>query len=136
MLLRQRAKEKGVTESILLRNGHVTEGAASNIFVVIDGEMCTPPKSEFILPGITRDLIVELAQLHDVPCREVQVTEKELRSADEVWMTSSTKEVLPITRLDGQLVANGKPGEVIQHMHKLYQDYKQAFREGRVEQDT
>ena len=132
-LLRQQAIDQGAVEAILVRDGVVTEGAASNIFVVKAGTLVTPPKGSFILPGITRDLVVEIARAHGLACNELPVKVEALRSADEVWLTSSTKEILPITRMDGRPVGSGKPGPMHARLFALYKEYKQAFIEGRVE---
>ncbi|TAM44877.1 MAG: D-amino acid aminotransferase [Gammaproteobacteria bacterium] len=131
-LLRQQAIDAGTAEAILLRDGFMTEGAASNIFVIKNGRAVTPPKGPLILPGVTRDLVLELALAHGVPCAEVAVSETELRNADEVWLTSSTKEVLAITRLDGKPVGAGRPGPLHARMLAFYKDYKRAFCEGQV----
>ena len=87
-LLRQEAIEAGAAEAILIRDGFVTEGAASNIFVVRRGRIITPPKNPFILPGVTRDLVLEVARAAGLPCAEAPVSESELRTADEIWLTS------------------------------------------------
>ncbi len=133
VVLRQQAIEQGKAEAILIHDQHVTEGAASNIFVVKDGVIYTPPKGDQILPGITRDLVVELANRNGIDCRETGITEQQLRNADEVWMTSSTKEILSIVEIDGHIVGDGKRGPVHKRLYSLYQAYKDAFREGRVE---
>jgi D-alanine transaminase len=112
----------------LIRDGLATEGAASNLFVVTDGTLTTPPTGPFLLPGITRDLILELAAANDIPHREKAIQRSELQNADEIWLTSSTKEILPVTQLDGKAVANGQPGPLYQRMLALYQDYKQQLR--------
>lgn len=129
-LLRQQAIDAGATEAILLRNGYAVEGAASNLFIVKRGLLITPPKSAQLLPGITRDVILELAANHAMPYREADITESELRDADEVWMTSSTKEILPVTLLDGKPVGDGKPGAVYRRMSALYGEYKERVRSG------
>jgi D-alanine transaminase len=129
ILLRQQAIDQGAAEAILVRDGLVNEGAASNLFIVRDGVAVTPPKGPYLLPGITRDLILELAAAHGVPHREALIREAELRGADEVWLTSSTREILPVTRLDQRPVGGGKPGPVWRRMMDLYQDYKQRVRE-------
>jgi D-alanine transaminase len=103
------------------------------VFVVRQGRLVTPPKGPYILPGITRDLALELARAHDIPCAEEPVSETELRHAEEIWMTSSTKEILAVTRLDGRPVGNGRPGPLHARLLALYRDYKRAFVEGRVE---
>jgi D-alanine transaminase len=132
-LLRQEAIDQGAVEAILLRDGVITEGAASNIFVIKNGRLVTPPKGPFILPGITRDLVVEIARAKGIPCDELPVKIETLTSADEVWLTSSTKEILPITRIDGRPVGNGKPGPMHAKMFALYKEYKQAFIQGQVD---
>ena len=132
ILARQQAVEAGATEAILMRSGRATEGAASNLFVVGDGVIVTPPKDQSLLPGITRDLVVELAEAHNLPLMETTVTEADLHAAEEIWLTSSTKEILPVTRLDDRPVGDGRPGPVWARMMRLYQDYKQQLREGRV----
>jgi len=129
-LLRQSAVDAGAAEAVLLRDGQLTEGSASNIFVVRQGVIVTPPKSNFILPGITYDVVIELAQAQRLPLEIRQVSEAEVRAADELWLTSSTKEVLSISTLDGKLVGHGasagKPGPVAARMYQLYQDYKRT----------
>ncbi len=132
-MLRQEAIDDGAAEAILVRDGLMMEGAASNIFVVHKGRVVTPPKGPFILPGITRDLVLELARAHGVPCAEEPVPESALHHADEIWLTSSMREIMPITRLDNRPVADGKPGPVHTKMLALYKDYKREFAAGRVE---
>jgi D-alanine transaminase len=129
ILLRQQAVEQGAAEAILLRNGEVTEGAASNVFIVKDGIIITPPKTDCLLPGITRDLVVEQAHEHGLTVNEANIKQTELETADEIWLTSSTKEILPVTKLNGQPVGTGKPGTIWQQMYAHYQAYKQTLRQ-------
>jgi D-alanine transaminase len=124
VLLRQLAVDVGCAEAILLRDGFLTEGAASNIFVACNGVLLTPPKDHLMLPGITYDVLLELAQAHGVEHQVRKVTEAELRGAEEILLTSSTKEVLAVTQLDGKTVGTGVPGPVFRRMYGLYQDYK------------
>lgn len=128
ILLRQQAVDQDATEAILIRDGNMTEGAASNVFIVNNGVIKTPPKDKNLLPGITRDLVVEIAQTHNMPIEETAISEKEFLSADEIWLTSSTKEILPVTRINNQQVGNGKPGAIWQDMYQKYQDYKETLR--------
>lgn len=128
ILLRQQAVDKGAVEAILIRDGNMTEGAASNAFIVIDGVIKTPPKDQKLLPGITRDLVVELAKTNNILIEETVISEKEFLSADEIWLTSSTKEILPVTQINEKKVGNGKPGPVWQDMFQKYQDYKETLR--------
>jgi D-alanine transaminase len=124
VLLRQEAVEAGCVEAVLLRDGFMTEGAASNIFVVRDGVMLAPPKNHLMLPGITYDVVLELAQANGIRHEVREIPEAELRSAQEIWLTSSTREVLAITRLDDAPVGKGTPGPMFAQIYALYQDYK------------
>lgn len=125
-LLRQRAIDEGCTETVLLRDGFLTEGAASSIFVIQNGILLAPPKSHLMLPGITYDVILELADRQGLPYQVRDVLETEVRTADELWLASSTKEVLPIVTLDGRPVGSGRPGAVFVQMLGWYQDYKRT----------
>jgi len=128
ILLRQEALDHDAGETILLRNGLVTEGSASNVFAVIDGVVVTPPKSNNILPGITRDLVLELAFTNKIPVEERGLPEDELRRAEEIWVASSTREIIPVTVLDDNAVGTGQPGRLWQEMHTLFQAYKAKLR--------
>jgi D-alanine transaminase len=124
VLLRQQAVDAGCAETVLLRGGWLTEGTASNIFVVQNGMLLAPPKSNLMLPGITYELVLELAATHGVPHQVRPISEAEVRSADELWMTSSPKEVLAITTLDGQPVGDATVGPMAKQMDAYYQQYK------------
>ena len=127
VLLRQQAVDAGCVETLLLRDGFLTEGAASNIFVVNNGILLAPPKSHLMLPGITYDVVLELARENKVRHEVREIAEAELRSASEIWLTSSTKEVLAVTQLDARSVGEGKPGPLFARMYALYQQYKQRI---------
>ncbi|WP_455207141.1 D-amino acid aminotransferase [Kaarinaea lacus] len=127
VLLRQQAIDAGASETILIRNGAATEGAASNLFIVENSVLVTPPKGPFLLPGITRDLILELASENHILWEESAISEQRLRNADEIWLTSSTKEILPVTYLDNQMVGDGTPGPIWHKMVDLFQAFKQSF---------
>ena len=125
VLLRQMAVDAGCAETILIRNNEfMTEGAASNIFVVKNGKLLAPPKDNLMLPGITYDVVLEIADASGIPHEVRRVMQEELFTADELLLTSSTKEVLAITQLDGQPVGSGKPGAMFARLHALYQDFK------------
>ncbi len=130
VLLRQQAADRNAAEALLIRNGLVIEGSASNVFVIRDGAILTPPRGEQMLPGITRDLVLELAEQHALPCHETDISEDTLRQADEVWVTSSTREIVPVTSLDGKAVGDGLPGPVWKSMIELYRRYKDVVRNG------
>jgi D-alanine transaminase len=125
-LLRQVAADAGAVEVVMFRDAFLTEGSSSNVFVVKNGTVLAPPKTNLVLPGITYDVVLELAQANGVPLEVRQVSEAEVCSADEIWVTSSTKEVLAVTTLDGKPVGSGKPGAVFKRMHQLYQDFKRT----------
>lgn len=124
VLVRQQALDRGATDALLVRDGLLTEASAANVFVIRDGVVCTPIKDYRILPGITRDLVLELAAAEDIPCREEDLPACALPSAGEVWMTSSTREIVPITRVDGRRVGDGRPGPLWRRLMVLLQDYK------------
>ncbi|GAB6044381.1 hypothetical protein JCM17961_50710 [Endothiovibrio diazotrophicus] len=130
VLMRQEAAEQDAVEALLVRDGKVTEGAATNFFLVKDGVVITPPKSNHLLPGITRDLVLELVRAEGVANEEREVAEAELATADELWITSSIKEIAPITSLNGTPVGDGKPGPIYYRMIEVYQQYKALLRRG------
>ncbi|WP_024327156.1 D-amino acid aminotransferase [Thioalkalivibrio sp. AKL19] len=124
VLNRQEAMERGAVEAVLLRDGKLTEGAASNVFVVLDGRVITPPLDASVLPGVTRWRVLELARELGYPVEERGVSADELARAGEIWLTSSTREILPVTRLDDHAVGAGLPGPVWQAVHAAYQAAK------------
>lgn len=124
VLLRQEAVAAGAAEAILLRDGHVTEGAASNVFVAADGVLRTTPKGPKILAGITRDVALELAEAAGIECEESEISESMLRRADEIWVTSSTMEISPVVRLDGHPVGKGGPGPLWQKVYPRFRALK------------
>ncbi len=131
-LLRQVSADAGAAETILFRDARLTEASASNVFIVKEGVIQAPPKSNLILPGITYDVVLELARGAHMPLELREVGEAEVRAADEIWLTSSSKEVLAVVSLDGRPVGDGRPGPVFRRMHALYQDFKQTvMRAGR-----
>ncbi|HHI77562.1 MAG TPA: D-amino acid aminotransferase [Gammaproteobacteria bacterium] len=128
ILAQAEAVEKGAEDAIFLRDGLAMEGTASNLFIVLDGLLITPPNSHHTLPGITRDLVLELAREDGIPHAEAAIAEAELRRATEIWLTSSTREVAPVVRLDGEAVGAGRPGPLWQRMDALYQAAKERIR--------
>jgi D-alanine transaminase len=130
VLSRAQAEQEGADEAILIRDGAALEGTASNLFIVINGLLITPPDSDELLPGVTRDLVLELAQEAGIPFAQASIAATDLESADEIWLTSSTREVGAVTRLNGQAVGDGQPGPIWHRMHRLYQDCKARLRQG------
>jgi len=124
VLLRQMASDSGAIETLLLRNGFLSEGSASSIFTVKNKLLLVPPKSNLRLPGITYDVVLELADKYQMPYEIREISENDLRSSDEILLTSSTKEIMSITLLDGKKVGSGKPGEVFAQLNQHYQNFK------------
>lgn len=126
VMMKLAAKQQGADDAVLIdSNGFLTEGTASNAFVVKDGVLITPPKTEHILPGVTRLVILEIAKAHQLPVVEKPLSLQDLNSADEIWLTSSTKEALPVTEFNGQPIGDGKPGNIWKLHRTHYQTYKQ-----------
>ena len=128
---RQSPGEAGPAEPILLRNGFDTEASSPNACVAKNGGVPPPPRDHLILMGITYDLLVALAGEGRIALQIRPVAEAELRGADEIWLSSSTKEVLAVTTLDGKPVGSGKPGPLFRRMHALYQEHKGKLRAAR-----
>ena len=124
VLMRQLAADVGALETVMFRDGFLTEASASNVLVVIDGRIVVPPKDNLILPGITYDAAIEFAADAGIPCEVRPVPRAEALGADEMWLSSSTKEVLAITTVDGKPFGGGVPGPVFRKMHALFQQRK------------
>lgn len=124
VLARQQALNAGASDALLVRNGYLTEGTASNVFLVHDDVLLTPPQDWRVLPGITRDLVLDLAKNHAIPYREQALPMAFLADASEVWLTSSIREIVPVTKVDGKMIGDGLPGSRWRQMMNLYQSYK------------
>lgn len=124
VLMRQRAAESGCLECIMFRDGYLSEASSSNVFVVHRGVISTPPNNHLVLPGTTNDVVMELARIAKIALTRREISLDEVRAADEIWVTSATKEVLAVTQLDGKPVGKGKPGPVFKRIYALYQSYK------------
>lgn len=122
-LLMHRGIKHGYSEVILHRDNIITEGCSSNVFIVKNNQVITPPKSKQILPGITRQLVLEQLDKHNVSYSENNFTIDELLAADEVWLTSSTKEITPVIKIDNHTIGNGIAGPM---WDKVYDYYIQA----------
>ncbi len=129
MLAQAEAVEKGADDAIFIRDHLATEGTASNLFIAHEGQLATPPNSDQLLPGVTRDLVLELARDAGVPCREAAITEQDLHRAEEIWLTSSTRELAPVVRLNDEIVGDGSPGPLWQRMDQLFQAAKHRIRQ-------
>ena len=123
ILLKKLAADAGAFETIMLENGELTEGSSTTVHLVKNGVIHTPPNSHHILPGTTRDVVTELADLLSVRNVSAAISESALRGADEVWLAFSTRGVLPVTKLDGAPVGNGVPGPMFKRIHLAFTNY-------------
>ena len=124
IMFAQEAKNHGVEEVILIRDGIVTECSSSNLFLVKNNSIYTHPKGPYILPGITREIAIDCAKYCDIEVKEVTFDKDSLMDADEVWISSSTREIVPINRIDNSLINNGKVGEIWSLIYDRYQAIK------------
>jgi D-alanine transaminase len=120
ILAKQTAFEAGCYEAILVRDGYVTEGTSSNVFIIKEGKVYSTPLSKHILPGITRMAVKSASQLLNIDFIDKNFTPEELLEADEVFVTSTTSEVLPIVKVENKLIGTGNPGEVT---NRIYQQF-------------
>jgi D-alanine transaminase len=124
VLMRQLAAEAGAVETVMFRDGYLTEASASNVLVVIGGTIVAPPMDNLILPGITYDATFEFARDAGMPVAMRPVSRQEALGADEMWLTSSTKEVIAVTTVDGKPFSGGQPGPVFRRMWEVFQARK------------
>jgi D-alanine transaminase len=127
VLLRQQSVAAGAAETILLREGELTEASASAVHVVLGGEVLMPPNSRRILAGTTRGVVEEMAARAGIHCRVVPVSEAQLRAADEIWLSAATRELQPVTTLDGHQVGSGRPGPLWRRVYDELQHYKREL---------
>jgi D-alanine transaminase len=127
VLLRQLAIDAHAAETILLRDGELMEASSSAVHVVLGGVIVSPPNSRKILPGTTRSAMEEVATSAGIPYKAASVSEQQLRSADEIWISAATREVQPVTQLDGKPVGTGKPGPLWRRIYEQWQRYKQEL---------
>ncbi len=130
VMARQAARDADCQEALFVRDGFITEGSSSNVFIVRDEQLFTPPESQWILGGITRSIALEIAEREHIPFTETMLTREDLHHADEVWLTVSTRGIVPVISLDGQSVGNGRPGPLWRKMAALYERYRQTLIDG------
>jgi D-alanine transaminase len=126
VLAAQNAAENGVAEAIQFRDGFLTEGSSSNVWIVKNGKLMGPPKDNLILEGIRYGLMEELCVAGDIPLESRRIARDEVFAADEVLLTSASKEVLPVVTLDGKAIGSGNPGPVFKKLYAAYQAAKTA----------
>ncbi len=119
VLAKQRAAEGGVYEAVMVRDGIITEGSSTNVFVVVDDVLCTHPATHRILPGVTRDVVLELARAARLRVAEREVRVEELRVASELFITSTTNDVMPVVLVDGERLGSGAPGPIARRLHEM-----------------
>ena len=124
VLAAQYASENEALEAIQFRDGFLTEASASNVWIVKNGKLMAPPKDNLILEGIRYSLIEELCAAGAIPFEARRITRAEVYGADEVLLSSATKEVLPVVSIDGQAIGNGKPGPIYKQLYAAYQQVK------------
>ena len=123
-LYAQEAKNNDAEETILYRDGIVTEASSSNVFIVKSNCIYTHPKGPNILPGITREKVIECAKVNNIAVNESSFTKEQLMDADEVWISSSTREIIPITIIDGIQISDGFAGPIWSEVYDQYQSLK------------
>ena len=124
VLMRQFAADAGAVETVMFRDGNLTEASASNVLVVMHGVIVAPPKDNLILPGITYGAVYEFARAAGMPFEMRPLSRAEVQAADEMWLSSSTKEVIAVTTMDGRPFSTGVPGPVFRKMYALFQEHK------------
>ena len=129
VLARQISVDAGATETILFRDGFLSEAAASNVWVVQNGVLMGPPKDHLVLEGIRYALLEEICQAQGIPMALRRISQAEVLAADEVLLSSATKEVLPVTRIDDQPVGTGLPGPIYAQLYAAYQTAKAHARQ-------
>ena len=125
VLMKQQAAEQGANEAIIVRDGQVLEGASSSVLAIIDDVLVTPLDSPYILPGTTREVVLELAQ-GVLPTARRSISVAELFSAEEVWIAAATRDVLPVCRIDGRDIGNGRPGRWWKHFADAFNDLRRS----------
>jgi D-alanine transaminase len=122
VLASQQAKERGAEEAVFVRDGAITEGSHSNFAAVFSGELVTCPKTNYILGGITREVVLNLCRELGIPFREFPIFEKELQKADELMILSTTNEVMAVVQVNDWRVGNGKPGPITLKLQKAFRE--------------
>jgi D-alanine transaminase len=118
---KRQAVASGADDAIFVRDGFITEASAANVFAVFDGVLWTPAKSNYILHGITREVVLEIAAKLGIPCEEGPISAAKLPLAQEVFLTGTAQELVPVTTLDGKQIGNGEPGPMVGRLLKSYQ---------------
>ncbi len=127
VLMQQQAREQGASEALLMRDDLVCEGSSSNVFIVKDRIIITPPGSQYLLDGVTRGFVFTVAQHNEIAIQEKPISKADLFAADEVWITSTSRDIEPVVMIDNHRVGSGQPGPVWQKMIQLFLNHKQEL---------
>jgi D-alanine transaminase len=127
VLLKNLADSEGFYETLLIRDNKLTEGSASNVFTVKNNKIFTPKLSNELLPGVTRDLLIELLNNNKMKVTEADISQEDLLNADEVWCSSSTNAVVPIVKVDNTDIGSGKTGDITLFAHKITKDFVRSY---------
>ena len=127
VLAKQRAIEAGVTEAILVRDGVALEGTSCNLFAVFEGKVITHPKTNRILPGVTRDVVLECCRSEGIPYHEIPIYEQHIHQAQEIFITSTTQEIAPVVELDHCVINDRKPGSITLRLQTTFHDFVKKF---------
>lgn len=131
IMVLQQARAQGAGEALQMRDGLLTEGTSSNLYIVRQNVIYTPKLGSEILGGVTRQLVLELADEHGIQLQETDLDYEQLLDADEVWISSSTRAVVPVVEVDGEMIGDGVPGPLWKQMYQLFVEYHQVLMTGR-----
>lgn len=131
IMVLQQARAQGAGEALQMRDGLLTEGTSSNLYIVRQNVIYTPKLGSEILGGVTRQLVLELADEHGIQLQETDLDYEQLLDADEVWISSSTRAVVPVVEVDGEMIGEGTPGPLWKQMYQLFVEYHQVLMTGR-----
>jgi D-alanine transaminase len=120
VLARQKAKEKNVAETIFVRNGRITEGTHTSFCGVKNGCLYTAPLSNYILPGVTRKIVIDICKEIKIPVKKIYIKEKDIKNFDELFLTSTTMDITPVIRINDMIINNGKSGKVTRKIQNAY----------------
>jgi len=128
ILAHQQARDNGAPEAIFIRDGAVTEGTHSNLFGIFDGHIFTAPESNYLLPGITRQVVLDLALVLGIPVKKFPILETQIIKADELFIAGTTVEITPVVQVDDWKVGNGQPGPITMKLQKAFYEYIKSTR--------
>ena len=126
IMVRQQARDSGVDDAILIRDGVLTEAGSASVITVENGVVIARPNGNQLLPGTTRAMVIDLAKSDGIECRQEIIPESRLCNSDEIWLLSATKGIVPVIKLNGNAIGDGKPGKLWRRVHELYEADKRS----------